>query len=636
MPTGLVEDYLALLAAGVRALIDEGDLLASREHFDATYRAAARVNDYETMGAAALGSSGIWVHEHRDAAGAAMLQARLTKSLSLIDPGSDLGVRLRTRLAGETDYRNGESAKVLAVLDEARRNPEPEALADALSIAHHCLLGPGQGVVRRELAAELLEQSNHTTRRSDLLMGMLWQTVDQFLDADMRAERGLRDLRGLLAQDDHLAVGFVADAMDVMLAIRAGDLARAESLAQSCAQRGMLAGDADAMGWHAAQLVTVRWYQGRIAELLPMLQEVVHSPTLSAIDNSMFAALAVAAATAGESRIATGAIAKLSGRDLAELPRSSTWMVMLNGVVEAAHILRDADTSARAYELLSPYADLPMMASLGVSCFGSAHHALGIASLTTGDADKAVEHFQAAVQQNLALAHWPAVVASRLRHAQALHKRGLPSDLDIAQQEIASAAAEASAMGIPLREPGIDELTHRNITCTRLGRSWKIASGDRAIVLEHSIGLLHLAVLLANPGQEIYAVDLVSGLSVLSKAGADMAASSQPVLDSEAVQSYRDRLSILASEIATLEANNDHSGASVALAEREWILGELAAAAGITGATRRFPDGHERARIAVGKAIRRALTRITEADPTLGDYLRRSIHTGIRCCYRPF
>jgi len=45
--------------------------------------------------------------------------------------------------------------------------------------------------------------------------------------------------------------------------------------------------------------------------------------------------------------------------------------------VEAAYLLVDVDLSARAYDLLRPYARLPMMASIGVACFGSVQHALG-------------------------------------------------------------------------------------------------------------------------------------------------------------------------------------------------------------------------------------------------------------------
>src|SRR5439155_277240 len=101
---------------------------------------------------------------------------------------------------------------------------------------------------------------------------------------DPHAGRLLGELKDHLAQRDHLAVGFVASAIDVMLAIRAGRFADAEALAAVCASRGAAAGDADHAWWSAAQLVTIRWYQGRLTELLPMLDDRVHSPVLSAVD----------------------------------------------------------------------------------------------------------------------------------------------------------------------------------------------------------------------------------------------------------------------------------------------------------------------------------------------------------------
>ena len=415
-----------LLASGDRALDVDGDLRASRRLFEQAYRVAEQSGDTQAMARAALGLSGLWVHEHRTAAVSALLQARLRQALSLADPRSSLALRLRIRLAAESDYRGDGQAASLAALQEARKAGDPVARAQALSLAHHCLLGPGHGALRRALAAELIGESFHTARRSDLLMGVLWQTVDLLLDAEPHAERRLGELRDLLAQRDHLAVGFVVSAIDVMLTIRAGRFDQAEKLAEACAQRGAIAGDVDALGWHGGHLVAIRWYQGRLAELLPMLDALVNSPTLSVVDNSYFAALAVAAALAGDRRKAAGALAALCGRDLADLPRSSSWLVTMNGIVEAAHLLGDAGISARAYELLKPFADLPMMASLGVACFGSVQHALGVAALTTGDVDRAAVHLRAAVDRNLALAHWPAVVASRLRYAQALGLRGRP------------------------------------------------------------------------------------------------------------------------------------------------------------------------------------------------------------------
>ncbi|MGH3192732.1 MAG: hypothetical protein ACRDOL_36890, partial [Streptosporangiaceae bacterium] len=100
----------------------------------------------------------------------------------------------------------------------------------------------------------------------------------------------------------------MVSAIDVMLAIRAGRLDEAESLARGCAASGALAGDIDHGWWSGAQMVTIRWYQGRLGELLSALHDQVRSPDLSAVDNSAVAALAVAAALSGDLRTAASSL----------------------------------------------------------------------------------------------------------------------------------------------------------------------------------------------------------------------------------------------------------------------------------------------------------------------------------------
>ena len=76
-------------------------------------------------------------------------------------------------------------------------------------------------------------------------MGLLWQTVDSYSAGDPHAGRHLGELRDQLDQQDHLAVAFVVSAIDVMLAIRAGQFGEAEALARICAAHGAAAGDID-------------------------------------------------------------------------------------------------------------------------------------------------------------------------------------------------------------------------------------------------------------------------------------------------------------------------------------------------------------------------------------------------------
>ncbi|WP_246268396.1 hypothetical protein [Acrocarpospora macrocephala] len=620
------------LVAGERALYVDGDLQAARRWFDDAYRMAQGENNAPAMARAALGLGGVWVHEHRTTVEAGLIRMRQRHALSAIDPRSTLALRLRARLAGEEDYRTAEHAAIIKIVAEARRAGDTQALAEALSLAHHCLLAPEHGMLRADLAEELVSTAGSTGRRGDLLMGLLWQTVDRFLAADPHAERALEELRSRLDLHDNRAVGFVVSAIDVMLAVRTGRFGHAENLANVAAERGAVAGDVDTTGWYGGQLGTIRWYQGRIAELVPVLLEMVNSPMLSAVDNSYFAALAVASAAKGDKRLAAGMLARLRGRDLADLPRSSSWLSTMYGIVEAAHLLDDAETSAEAYQLLAPFARLPMIVSLGVSCFGSTRHALGVASLTTGDLDRAVDHLRGAVQDNLALGHWPAAVLSRWRLGQALARRNGPTD--DAAQEMAQATEEAAELGMVL--PSVPEsrvpIKSKDVgKCRRHGRHWQIDLNGRTVLVDHSVGMRHLATLIANPGCEIRATDLAAGPGMID----GETETGQPVLDEQAKRTYKQRLAQLQAEIDELESQHDLGRTEALRAERDWLVDELAAATGMSGRVRRFTGSEERARIAVGKAIRRALARITEADPVIGDELRTTVQTGLRCCYRP-
>jgi hypothetical protein len=156
------------------------------------------------------------------------------------------------------------------------------------------------------------------------------------------------------------------------------------------------------------------------------------------------------------------------------------------------------------------------------------------------------------------------------------------------------------------------------------------------VTIEHSLGMTYLAALLANPGQEITAAQLAAGpgLSQTVAVSGGMR-SSQPVLDEAARQAYRQRIAILQEEISQDEARGNLAQARNAKEERDWLIDELGVATGLSGRARTFATSDERARIAVGKAIRRALSRISAVDPILGAELRATVHTGHRCRYRP-
>lgn len=669
MVTTVVAGHRDVLRRADEALHQRGSLRDSRELHTQAYRLAQTAGDAEAMAAAALGIGGLWVHEHRAAHESAQVEARQRRGLTDLAPDSPLGVRLRIRLAAEADYRVGTTAGVAAALKLARRADDPVALADALSLAHHCLLGPQHVGVRMRLASELLRVGFLTGRRVDVLMGLLWSTVDRLLAGDPMADRSLAELRDALASDGcsgHAAIGYVLHAIDVMLALRAGRLDDAESLAALCLTAGQQVGDADALAWYAGQLAAVRWYQGRTAELVPQLEQLAGATETGAIDRSSYAALAVGYAAAGDHTRAACALARVRGRDFTDMVRGSSWLTAMYAAVEAAYLLGDADTARAAYDVLEPYADLPVVLSLGIACFGSTHHVLGVAALSMAEPDRAVTHLRAAVRANQALGNLPATAWSRQRLAEALRARDGSGDLAEADAESDRAQIEARALGLTLPqpqsgptgptplitesplsatvsesrlqtdEPATGRPAAGDVAVTRhTGGVWEVRAHERTITVPDALGVRYLAILVARPGDEVEAIELARAVSGSGAPAADPShgPARDPVLDARALREYRARLASLDTRIAHADPGSNE--AKSAQQERDWLVTELSHATGLGGRVRSFTHDTERARIAVTKAVRRSLERIGEVDPLLGEELSARVRTGVRCCFDP-
>ena len=551
--------------------------------------------DMSSLGEAALGLGGLWVHEHRGAIEATRVETWQRTALEELDPRSSLAARLRVRLAAEADYAAGTSDAILAQVEAARTGADPVVLAESLSLAHHCLLAPSHSSQRSALAREMLAAASLTGRAVDEVVALMWLTVDLLLDGDPHAERSLKDLAVTCERHPLQAVRFVLAAISVMQQIRAGELEAAEASAARCAAEGQEVGDVDAMGWYVAHIAAIRWFQGRMQDLAPLVSEFAHSPSLAAPDDSMFAAAAVAAATSGSYDEARGAIGRLRKGGLATRLESSTWLVTLVGVVETARLLGDTDLAAEAYDLLQPYADRPAMASLAVVCFGSVHHHLGLAALTCGDLELAERHASAAVSANSSLGHLPALAASTQ----------LLSDVRARMQDRSAARTGP-------------------VTCSREGSGWRVRAGDRSVDVPDSIGMRYLAVLLARPGREVSAGDLTGATT----------ASAEPVLDDTARTAYRARIESLRAALDSADAAGDAERGRRAQEELDWVHRELQRQTGLGGRSRTFLTPGERARTSVQKAIRRAIVRIRNVDPAVADELDGAVVTGSVCCYR--
>ena len=610
-----------------------GRLTEARGLFDRAADAAEAEGEPVLAGHAALGLGGVWVDEHREPAERQRVRARQQAALAALghDPAhAVLRQRLRTRLAAEAVYTGAPLTPVLAALAGTRRLGDRQALAEALSLAHHALLRPDHAADRLPLADELVAVAAAAGDGVLVLMGLCWRAVDLFTLGDPGAERALAELRARADAVGCRSILYVVSAMDVMLLIRAGRLAEAERAAEASARLGAEVGDADTAAYAAAHLLTIRWLQGRGGELLELADQVAGSPALVQAEFAFRATVARLAAEAGQPARARRALDRLTAGGLAALPLSSTWLVGMLAVVEAAAALGDARVAAEAYELLRPYADLPMTASVAVSCFGSTERALGLAALTAGRPDAAVRHLDRAVAANARLGHRPMTAVSRADLAVALRRRGAPGDRDRAAALLAAAAAEADGLDLPVRARAWRALGAAGdpVRARREQRHWVVSWGDRRAVVEDLVGMRHLARLLARPGQEVPALELAADADSLAGPGR------QPVLDGRARRAYADRARRLVAELADARERADRGRVAVLEREADALADELGRSTGL-GRTRDFPDPAERARTAVRKAIKRAVAAVTAADPAIGAELRATVTTGSACAYTP-
>jgi hypothetical protein len=169
----------------------------------------------------------------------------------------------------------------------------------------------------------------------------------------------------------------------------------------------------------------------------------------------------------------------------------------------------------------------------------------------------------------------------------------------------------------------------------REGDVWAVAFGGRTVRLKDAKGVRHLAVLLANPGDEVHAIDLVGGGAPGGAGAAAANGPAGPTLDARAKREYRRRLAELESELEEAEAFNDPERAARVREELDFLADELAGAVGLGGRDRQTGSDAERARVNVTRAIRTTIKRLAELDADLGHELEATVRTGTFCAFEP-
>jgi tetratricopeptide (TPR) repeat protein len=262
------------------------------------------------------------------------------------------------------------------------------------------------------------------------------------------------------------------------------------------------------------------------------------------------------------------------------------------------------------------------------------------AALLRGEFDVARKHAQHAVAVCADLdAVFDAAVA-RVVAGDALAAEGSADaariEWDAARRAFTDYGAAAHADEVQARLSGAPTTTApadvaSSARFERRAQTRLIAFAGRECTLPDLVGFRYIEHLLRAPGREIAATDLVGA----EQPGAEIDQLGLPAIDEQARDAYRRRLAEIEDDIAEATAHNDLARAELAGRDRDFLVAELSRAVGLGGRMRTVGGSAERARTSVFRAIRYAIERIAQAEPTLAAHLRRSIRTGTMCCYQP-
>jgi len=289
---------------------------------------------------------------------------------------------------------------------------------------------------------------------------------------------------------------------------------------------------------------------------------------------------------------------------LAAQAKDSQWLASAAYAAECAIRVGDVAAAEHVYDELLPYEQLFVLEGIAARFMGSVAHYLGTLAAFLGRLDAAERHLERAIAAHEAAG---AVLWSARSRGALATMRGAPP---------VAPAAEAQPL--------------RGNVFRREGEYWTVAFDGVVARLKDSKGLRDIALLLATPGREVAALDLVArDAGGAAPRGSDAGA----MLDDRARSAYKARIAELQSEID--DADTDRARAEDAREELDALADQLASAYGLGGRARKAGDPAERARKAVTERIRDAIAKLRREHPVLGRHLKASIRTGTFCSYTP-
>jgi hypothetical protein len=329
---------------------------------------------------------------------------------------------------------------------------------EALAARHVAVWKPGGPGERRVLADELVAVARRSRALEMEALGHHFLAIcalerNDGAAAGAQLDDGERIVARLPLPHLSAAVAWTRS----MLATLEGSFDDAERLLDDNfrATRGW--SESEAFRTWSAQLLALRWHQGRATELESPLRTLVDT---EAVAVNWRTALALMLGDAGRVEEGREAFAPVAAAAFDDVPPDLGRLFNLALRAEAAVLLDDGGAAADLLRLLAPFGDDgSVVMPTRLVYFGPLAFHLGSLELVTGDLGAAVDHLDGAVVAAERAGSPPFAARARERLALALARRGRAGDADRAAGEAKAALASAESLGMTTLVARLSALT---------------------------------------------------------------------------------------------------------------------------------------------------------------------------------
>jgi len=261
----------------------------------------------------------------------------------------DLATRARlhaliAQTLAPTDRTARRTAAATSALELARACGDPRVVARVAPNVLLALWAPGAAALRSSIAAEATEIAESLGDPS-LAAGVYqaaYSTAVCIGDAaaEQRYRQKLRDIAEEIAEP---RVRWMTGLLDCFVATMAGRFREAEALAAAAFDLGNRIGEPNAWTAFAGQTFVIGTFEGRHAELLPLLQHIID--TQDSIDLTMRLPHAIVCVEVGDTEAATALLAEAMAKGIATIPQDFMRITVLLGYAVLALELGDVEVA---------------------------------------------------------------------------------------------------------------------------------------------------------------------------------------------------------------------------------------------------------------------------------------------------